>query len=155
MEGIRRATEEDISGVGELFDAYRQFYGKESDLTAAVEFIRCRIQTDDSVIFVAESDPGSPESTLTGFVQLYPTYSSISMKRAWILNDLYVVREARSGGIGRQLVERCHELARETNAAYVALETAPNNAPAKRLYESLGYSIDKTFDHYAWSPQEG
>ena len=46
--------------------------------------------------FVAVAD-----GTGVGFVQLYPTFTSIGAKRAWVLNDLFVVPEARRRGVRR------------------------------------------------------
>ena len=64
----------DMEDVITLFDQYRVFYGQSSD------------KRGDAV----------------GFAQVYPSYSSISMRRTWILNDLFVVKESRGRGIGRE-----------------------------------------------------
>jgi ribosomal protein S18 acetylase RimI-like enzyme len=148
---IVKASQEISGQVAELFDSYKQFYGQPSDLVGATRFIGERLKTDESVIYVALADESESVSGPVGFVQLYPVYSSISMKRAWILNDLYVKPEARTAGIGRKLMKRCEELARDSGAAYLALETAKDNLVAKELYESLGYIKDVEFDHYSWS----
>lgn len=42
---------------------------------------------------------------LVGLVQLYPIFSSLSMSNAWLINDLYVVPEARNNGIGTMLLD--------------------------------------------------
>ncbi|WP_449401201.1 N-acetyltransferase family protein [Chryseobacterium wanjuense] len=81
----RKANIQDLQQLAELFDQYRVFYHKESDIPAAESFLKERIENKDSEIFVAESD-----GKLVGFVQLYPLFSSTRMKRYWLLNDLYV-----------------------------------------------------------------
>ena len=86
-----------------------------------------------------------------GLVQLYPSFSSVRLRRLWILNDLYVVPEARKEGVGRALMERARRLAVETNAVALQLETAKTNASARRLYESLGYVRDDIYDVYELS----
>jgi ribosomal protein S18 acetylase RimI-like enzyme len=83
-----------------------------------------------------------------GFVQLYPVFSSVALMRQWILNDLYVVPEARKLGVGRALTERARELAEATRANCLTLETAAENLPAQRLYESLGWKQEQEFFRY-------
>jgi len=81
----RKAQLADVQQLAELFDQYRIFYHKDSDIPAAEKFLTERIENNDSEIFVAEN-----EGKLVGFVQLYPLFSSTRMKRYWLLNDLYV-----------------------------------------------------------------
>ncbi len=83
-----------------------------------------------------------------GFTQLYPTFSSISMARAWILNDLYVTKNARKKGVGELLLQKVKEFASETKAKSISLSTAPDNDTAQRLYEKHGYIKDVQFYHY-------
>ncbi|MDV2405329.1 GNAT family N-acetyltransferase, partial [Vibrio cholerae] len=70
-----------------LFDAYRVFYGQSSNREIAHEFLKSRIQNEESVSFLAIDKMG----IAVGFTQLYPSFSSVSVARVWILNDLYVV----------------------------------------------------------------
>ncbi|HET7371701.1 MAG TPA: GNAT family N-acetyltransferase [Gammaproteobacteria bacterium] len=128
-----RDSDADIDLVAPLFDGYRQFYKQVSDLTLARQFLADRLRSGESVVFVAfESDKP------LGFVQLYPSFSSVSACRIWILNDLFVVPESRGRGVGRGLMERARRHASETGARQLVLETAADN-PAQKLYESLGY----------------
>jgi ribosomal protein S18 acetylase RimI-like enzyme len=83
-----------------------------------------------------------------GFVHLYPSFSSLSMKPLWILNDLFVAPGYRQLGIGEALMRRAERLARSTRAAGIGLETARDNRAAKRLYERLGYRRETRFDRY-------
>jgi len=70
------------------------------------------------------------------------------MKRAWILNDLYVDSNARKQGIGEMLLQKAKEYAIETGAKSISLSTAPDNDSAQRLYEKNGYKRDSQFYHY-------
>ena len=83
-----------------------------------------------------------------GFAQLYPSFSSVSMKRLWILNDLFVAPEARRRGVAAALLEEARRLAVETRAEGLELATATENLPAQRLYERLGWERDDAFHHY-------
>lgn len=140
---IFQATMEDLDGVANLFNLYRTFYQQESDLEGAKNYIKERINKEESVIFVVKD-----EQNYLGFTQLYPTFSSISMKRAWILNDLYVDEQARKQGVGELLLHKAKEFAIETGAKSLSLSTAPDNHTAQRLYEKNGYVKDYTFYHY-------
>ncbi|MGH7775038.1 MAG: GNAT family N-acetyltransferase [Candidatus Binatia bacterium] len=146
---IRRVvpSERDVDLVAPLFDAYRQFYGRSADPSLARRFIEERLQKGESVIFVATSDVRGAEHGL-GFVQLYPSFSSVAARRIWVLNDLFVDPQARRTGLGRALMERAREHAVATGAKRLALETARTNLIAQSLYESLGYKSNDLFKHY-------
>ncbi len=140
---IVRAAAKDAERVAPLFDAYRQFYKQKSDLTTARAFLSERLKGDESVIFLALAGEKA-----VGFVQLYPCFSSTAMKRMWILNDLFVTPEARRGGAAKALMERARQWALETKADGLWLETAVDNHPAQRLYESLGWKRDNDYFRY-------
>jgi GNAT superfamily N-acetyltransferase len=146
MAGIRivRATRKDLDDLVPLFDGYRQFYGQRADAAAARTFLDERIQRDESVIYVAYTGPGEA----AGFTQLYPSFSSVSLKPLWILNDLFVRSDVRRGGVGRALLERARQHAAETGAKGLVLSTAVTNRPAQTLYESCGWQRDDEFMHY-------
>ena len=143
---IVQATMEDLEGVSNLFNLYRMFYQQESDLEGAKTYIKERIESKESVIFVVKD-----KENYVGFTQLYPTFSSLSMKRAWILNDLYVDAESRKKGIGEMLLHKAKDYAIETGAKSIGLSTAPDNYSAQRLYEKNGYIQDSQFYHYELS----
>jgi GNAT superfamily N-acetyltransferase len=141
---IKRATISDLDDAAPLFDAYRQFYGQRSDVAAARAFLDERLRRDESVIFLAVAEGGGP----LGFTQLYPSFSSVSLRRLWILNDLFVGPSARRGGVGRRLLDRAREWAIETGAKGLVLATAVDNSKARALYESCGWQRDDEFQHY-------
>ncbi|MBS4178325.1 GNAT family N-acetyltransferase [Lederbergia citrea] len=140
---VYQATVEDLEGVSNLFNLYRVFYQQTSDLEGAKAYIKKRLENQDSVIFVVKE-----KQKYVGFTQLYSTFSSISMKRAWILNDLFVDGEARKQGIGELLLHKAKDYAIESGAKSISLSTAPDNYYAQRLYEKNGYIRDSQFYHY-------
>jgi GNAT superfamily N-acetyltransferase len=129
---IREANREDLPQMAELMDAYRVFYGAVSDLEKARVFMHERIIKKDSVIFVVQV-----EDRISGFTQLYPSFSSVSLEPLFILNDLFVFPDQRGKGLGEALLLH-------------ALETAADN-PAKNLYERLGWKRDARVFHYFWT----
>lgn len=143
---IYQATIEDLDGVSNLFNLYRMFYEQASDLEGAKAYIKERVEMKESIIFVVKN-----KETYVGFTQLYPTFSSISMKKVWILNDLYVDVAARKQGVGEMLLQKVKDYAVETGAKSISLSTAPDNYAAQRLYERNGYVQDSQFYHYELS----
>jgi ribosomal protein S18 acetylase RimI-like enzyme len=142
---IIRAGVEHLALVAPLFDSYRQFYKQEPDLPGATAFLAERLKNQQSVVFLAIDDEASP--TGLGFVQLYPSFSSVRMKPIQVLNDLFVVQEACRRGVARLLMDAALDLARSTGAARLVLSTAKDNLAARSLYLSLGYRVDEEFDH--------
>jgi ribosomal protein S18 acetylase RimI-like enzyme len=140
---IRQATPADVDLVAPLFDAYRQFYACSPDLELARRFVGERLERGESVIFIAVVDGKG-----VGFVQLYPTFTSIGARRAWILNDLFVAPEARRQGVGRRLMDAARRMAEEMGAAWLELATAKDNDRAQALYRSCGYKKDEVYDRF-------
>ena len=138
-----RAELDDLDALVPLFDGYRRFYEQPSDVAGARAFLSERIKRNESVIFLAVAD-----GTIVGFTQLYPLFSSVSMERLWLLNDLFVAADARRTGAGRALLERAERHAREMGAQGLTLTTGNANLTAQRLYESCGWTRDSEFTHY-------
>lgn len=143
---VRQAETGDLPQLAIVFDEYRVFYNQQSDPLRAASFLSERIRNQESEIFVA--DPG--DNTLAGFVQLYPIFSSVRMKRLWLLNDLYVNPGFRGRGISVKLLDRAKQLARETGAAGLTLETAKSNIIGNNLYPGTGFALDSDHNYYTW-----
>jgi GNAT superfamily N-acetyltransferase len=137
---VVRAESAHLEQVVPLFDLYRQFYKKTPNLEGARAFLRERLEREESVIFLALLD-----DTPVGFTQLYPLFSSGSMGRIWLLNDLYVAEAGRKHGVGAALLERARQHGIETGALRLMLQTAFDNFPAQRLYERMGWQRDTVF----------
>jgi ribosomal protein S18 acetylase RimI-like enzyme len=140
---IQKATINDLDSLTELFDLYRVFYEQGSDLEGVREFLEVRIMNDESVVFIARD-----EDNPVGFVQLYPSFSSVRMKRSWILNDLYVKEQFRGNGAGAKLIHKAIQFAKETGAKGVSLETGNENINAQRLYEKIGFERESNYFYY-------
>jgi GNAT superfamily N-acetyltransferase len=108
---IRKITLDQLHLVTGLFDKYRVFYKKPSDIVLAEAFIKERLGKNESVIFVA-LDMENGQSVPVGFTQLYPKYSSVSANKNWILNDLYVDNNYRKQGIGEALIKTAMHFAK-------------------------------------------
>jgi ribosomal protein S18 acetylase RimI-like enzyme len=130
--------------VAPLFDAYRQFYHQPPDLPAARAYLAERLEQGESVIFLALLDTTTGPIP-AGFTQLYPSFSSISLRPVWILYDLFVAPTARRRGVGRALLLHARAHAAGSGASEMTLQTAVTNTPAQALYIALGWMRDDEY----------
>ncbi|HIN13128.1 MAG TPA: GNAT family N-acetyltransferase, partial [Gammaproteobacteria bacterium] len=86
MTKITLANASHLDELARLFNLYRIFYEQKDDLDRAYNFIKARLVNQQSIVFVAEDD----SNQLSGFVQLYPSFCSVSTIPILILYDLYV-----------------------------------------------------------------
>jgi ribosomal protein S18 acetylase RimI-like enzyme len=131
---IRKASVADTEIIAPLFDSYRVFYQQSSDEKSAHQFISERLKQNESVIFIAFIN-----NNAVGFVQLYPIFSSVSMKSAWLLNDLYIHVSARNKGVATTLLDAAKEFGKSTNSKWIMLQTANDNYSAQALYKKNGW----------------
>ena len=137
---IRRAKKKDINDLSILFDKYRIFYKQQSEVDNARSFLKKRMKRKESVIFVAEE-----RDELIGFTQLFPIFSSVSMKRTWLLNDLFVNEKSRGIGAATKLLDAAREFGVETRSKWLLLQTAADNFTAQKVYEKNGWVRETDF----------
>jgi GNAT superfamily N-acetyltransferase len=141
---VRQATIFDLERIVPLFDAYRQFYRRPGDPVLAHEFLRERFQHQESIIFLAEQE----DSAAVGFTQLFPSFSSVSAARIFILNDLFVHPDARRKRVGALLLAAAARFGREAGAVRLTLSTEVTNQTAQALYETEGWTRQTEFYSY-------
>ena len=145
---VRQALIGDIEELSVLFDDYRVFYEQSSDIKKAKSFLVDRFNNKESIILVAEEG-----NKLVGFTQLFPTFSSVSLERFYILNDLYVSPNFRKKGVGKLLLNSAQDLIRKMGYKGLSLETANDN-PAQHLYEREGWKVDQDYLHMFWKRED-
>jgi len=145
---VRQAVLADLSVLAPLFDGYRQFYGRAADVAAAESFLRERFNQGESVIFLAHG-----AGAAAGFTQLYPSFSSVSLARTFVLNDLFVVPSQRRTGVGSALLRAATDHARVLGAVRVTLNTDIGNTSAQAVYEARGWKRDREYFVYHFLPQ--
>ncbi|MFD9333628.1 GNAT family N-acetyltransferase [Streptomyces sp. NPDC060028] len=134
---LRDAAEADLDVAAELFRGYLDFYGVDldQDPERPRAFLAERIRDGGSLVLLAEV----PGAGTVGFAQVYRTFSSLSMRSAWVLGDLYVAPSGRRSGAARTLLREVLRRAAQAGAAGVQLETAYDNRIAQGLYEAEGF----------------
>jgi len=141
---IIKANSTAIDDLTQMFDRYRQFYQMDSNIAAAKQFMSDRLSLHDSIIFICYT-----AGKAQGFAQIYPSFSSVAMRRTWTLNDLYVNKGERRTGVARLLLNHTLEKARQAEIFSVKLVTAKDNLIAKSLYQSLGFQQNDRFDSFS------
>ncbi len=92
------------------------------------------LRRPDVVVLVAESD-----GRLVGFLDMeYRSRLGFTAPQAWI-PDLIVEEDARSRGIGRALLARAEDLARERGCWGMSLESANWRSASHAFYERQGW----------------
>ncbi len=134
---------EDLAELSQLFDEYRVFYQQESELAGGEAFLRQRMENQESYIWLAILD-----EQVVGFTQLYPCFSSVSLARQWLLNDLYVSPGARRQGVAQGLIKEVLAFSQGMGSKGVLLETAVTNLPAQSLYEKIGFVREKNYQFF-------
>ena len=144
---IREVKISDIDNLSSLFNSYRMFYGKDSNIKVAKKFLESRIKLCDSKIYVSEVD-----KCLTGFVQLYPIFSSTRVSKYWLLNDLFINANERGKGYSKHLIKKAKNLVKDTSACGMMLETDKTNNIGNNLYPSQGFKKNIASNFYEWIP---
>lgn len=127
-----------------MFDAYRIFYQRDSDLDGARAYLRARLERGEATVFLALEDSG----VALGFALCYSTFSSVAIKPLVVLNDLFTIPEARGQGVGSALIEMCANFARLGGALILRLRTATDNKTAQRVYDKAGFKCDAVYHTY-------
>lgn len=145
MNKIIRASLDNIEDLIPLFDAYRVFYRKESNVEQAKRFLTSRIKENESIVFMFYKN-----NIAVGFTQLYPVFSSVNMALIWLLNDLFVLPKYRGHKIGKQLIVKVQQYCKDTYAKGVSLETEQSNIVGNILYPKMGFNKDEEHNFYYW-----
>jgi len=143
---IIKATLEHLDLLTPLFVRYREFYGQLPYPDSSRKFLETRLKRDESVIYLAL--PDDDDAKLLGFCQLYPSFSSLSLKRVWILNDIYVAEDSRRMLVADHLMREAKKMAKDTQAVRMRVSTSADNEVARKTYESIGFRKDTEFENY-------
>jgi GNAT superfamily N-acetyltransferase len=132
---VRRSTESDTNALLPLVEAYVvDFYGRPHPGDDKLRDLVTRLaRGEGGVQFVADGDGG-----LVGFATLFYTFSTLEASPVAIMNDLYVVEEARGSPVARDLFMACRAESKARGCAYMTWETAPDNHRAQAFYARMG-----------------
>jgi ribosomal protein S18 acetylase RimI-like enzyme len=132
---IEQVGEADLADLLPMMRAYCDFYEVAPSDTDLEGLARALIADPDceGVQLLARGDSGEP----LGFTTVFWSWQTLSAGRVAVMNDLFVVPEARKQGVGRALIDECRRRTAERGAAELVWETALDNETAQRLYRAL------------------
>jgi GNAT superfamily N-acetyltransferase len=132
---IEPVSEAQLEQLLPLIAAYQRFYEVEDidDERNRVFFARFLAPSDDGLLLGAWR-----AGELLGYACLYWHFTSLAPAETVLMNDLFVIAEARGEGVGRALIEASAAIARERGAHHLEWATAPDNETAQRLYDATG-----------------
>jgi len=142
---IKQSNLENLDETAVLFNLYRIFYRQEDDYEKCRNFIRERLDNDQSDIFLIYVD-----NKAVGFVQLYKLYHYVKLAKQWLLSDLFVHPDYRGKGLSVALIERAKKWCDETGACGLMLETEKTNDIGNTLYPRCGFEYDGLHNYYYW-----
>lgn len=141
---VQSFSEKYIDQFVNVLDEYREFCGFDVSPKVTKEFFNNLHKENKAATFIAISE----KDEVMGFVNLYPSYSTLSLRKIWILNDLGVSSKFRRLGVAQALVKKSIEFAKESDAIRIELKTAKNNLNAQKLYSELGFETDQNNIYY-------
>ena len=142
---VQSFSEKYIDQFVNVVEEYRRFCGFNVSPEATKDFFN-KLHTEmRAVTFIAISE----RDEVMGFINLYPSYSTLSLRKIWILNDLGVSSKYRRLGVAQALIKKSIEFAKESDAIRIELKTAKTNLNAQKLYSEIGFQIDQGNIYYS------
>jgi ribosomal protein S18 acetylase RimI-like enzyme len=132
----RRATPGDANSVARLLHDFQQEFDEPSPgVEALEERYADLIRNRDMTVLLAGDAPD-------GFAQIRyrPWVYSAGPQAHAYLEELYVVPSLRGRGIGTALLGAAMDMARSEGATHMELGTSEDDAAARALYESAGFT---------------
>jgi GNAT superfamily N-acetyltransferase len=143
---IATVTEDDLPELLPLMRGYCDFYEVDPSDEELLALARMLIEDpEQGTQLIARQEDG----TAVGFATIFWTWSTLSAARLGVMNDLFVVEEARGGGVADALIAACAERCREHGARELAWQTAHTNLRAQAVYDRVGAKRDERWLDYS------
>ena len=143
---IRAGGPEDAVLLGRMIHDFNAEYGvTEPSAGQAAELARPQLESGEVAVLFAGDRPD-------GFAQLRFRLSLYTPGPDALLEELWVLPDARGRGVGRALLEAAMDLARERGADRIELNTSTDDDVARALYESAGYASIEPYGFYKHAP---
>ena len=141
---VRRAVREDARAIAEyaikLIAQHQDYdprrFSRFVTEKQAERFYGSQTKATDAAVLVAEL-----EGKIIGFAYIQfeaKDYANLLENAAW-LHDIYIDEAARRFNVGKHLVEKSMEVARELGADKLMLSVAAENAYAREFFERKGF----------------
>ena len=149
---ITRVGEADLAELLPLLRGYCDFYEVAPPDEALLAVSRALIADPEreGLQLIARV----PDGTAVGFATVYWTWQTLNAARLAVMNDLFIVPEARGSGLADRLIAACRERAAEHGAGELAWQTAKDNHRAQAVYERVGGHRSEWLDYSLAVPQD-
>ena len=134
---IRPINTLDYEGWLPLWDGYNAFYGRQGATALDLNITQttwARFLNDHEPVdaFVAEQN-----GRLVGLVHFIFHRSTTRLSDVCYLQDLYVNKDLRGAGIGRQLIQAVYDAALKAGSTRVYWQTQNSNLAGRALYDKV------------------
>lgn len=131
---IEPVTQDNLADLLPLMRAYQTFYHVETicDERNAAFFSQFGPKSNLGCQFLYIKD-----GQAVGFATVYFKFSSTVAAKTALMNDLFVMPQARGAGVGEALIEHGRDYARLNGAVRLEWTTALDNHIAQGLYDKL------------------
>jgi ribosomal protein S18 acetylase RimI-like enzyme len=131
---VRLATADDAAEIARLLrDFNLEFTEPTPEVEVLTESVRRLLGAGEITVLLAGDGPDG-----LSLFRFRPGLWSDGLET--YLQELYVVPDLRGRGIGRALLQRTIDLAREKGADGIDLNTGETDTAARGLYESMGFT---------------
>jgi GNAT superfamily N-acetyltransferase len=152
---ITRVGEEDLEALLPLLRGYCDFYEVSPSDEALLAVSRALIADPEREgLQLIARRVGGDGVRAVGFATLYWTWQTLNAARLAVMNDLFIVPEARGSGLADRLIAACRERAAEHGAGELAWQTAKDNHRAQAVYDRVGGSRSEWFDYSLAVPRD-
>ncbi|MFN6964524.1 MAG: GNAT family N-acetyltransferase [Pyrinomonadaceae bacterium] len=147
---IRKARPDDIAGIHRLMREFAEF-------EKLLEYFRVTEQRLADVLFgdeaFVECLVAQSGDDLCGYAIFYPNFATFSGERGLYLEDIYIERARRGGGLGRALLGEIARTALERGLERIDFQVLDWNVPAIGFYRDLGAVANDGETHFKFGSE--
>lgn len=135
---IRSATPEDVNTLFSLIQALADYEKLSHQVTGSVDALAEHLFGQRPCIEAILADVGEQS---VGFALFFTNYSTFLTKPGIYLEDLFVLPDYRSQGIGKALLSYLAQLALNRNCGRLEWSVLDWNEPAIGFYQRMGATV--------------
>jgi GNAT superfamily N-acetyltransferase len=134
---IRALRQADYPAWSKLWEGYNAFYGRSGETALPADVTRMTWSRFFDAYEPVHALVAERADALLGLVHFLYHRSTTDIAPLCYLQDLFTAPEARGQGVGRALITRVYELAKEAGAPEVYWQTHETNRAAMKLYDQV------------------